>query len=166
MSLLLCVLLLVLGVGFLGKRAAQSQAGAAESLAAKARALAEAGIEDARVKLDKDLFFPPPGDVDQTQFSYQEALYDASGANLAGYYDVVIDLSQRHAPDPPDPYYPSIILVTSTGLVGDNPKAPLAAVTLRMEIDVDEGDPGPPIVELPTVPFKITDFTDDVLPDL
>ncbi len=165
MSLLLCVLLLVLGVGFLGKRAAQSQAAAAEGLAAQARALAEAGLEDARVKLDKDLFFPPPGDVDQDHFSYQEELRDASGANRVGYYLVTVDEARRSAPDPPDFHYPSVIVVTSTGCVGQDPKQPQAAVTLRMEIDVDEGEPGPP-VELPKVPFKVSDYTDDVLPEL
>lgn len=164
LSLLLCVLLLVLGVGFLGKRAAQSAAANSEGLSAAARALAEAGLEDARVKLDKDMFFPPPADEDQKFFSYGEKMTDVAGTTV-GFYFVDLDLQFATAPDPPDPSHSSVIRVTSIGSVGEDPNAPRAMVTLRMEVDVDEGRAGPP-PEPPTRPFRIIDWVDEVLPDL
>lgn len=165
LSLLLCVLLLVLGVGFLGKRAAQSAATASEALALRARALAEAGLEDCRVKLEKDMFFPPPGDEEQLIFSYSEPVYSLLDGSLEGLYMVTLDLTRRSAPDPPDPIFPSVIHVTSTGSLGDDADHPRAVVTLRMEVDLDEGKRSPTVTD-PFYPMRITDWSDEVLPDV
>lgn len=154
-AMLLCLMLVVMGMGFLGKRGGQYQAALEQARAAQARALAEAGIEDAMLKLNKDLFFPPPGDGEQTQFSYSEELRDVGG-ELVGTYFVTVDSRRASSPDPPDPSYPSVFLVESRGVLGKDPEHPLAVVRVRMEVDLDEGDPQG--VEENAEPYRITDW--------
>ncbi len=62
----------------------------------QALALAEAGLEDARIKLEKDGWFPPPGAPTQQRFSYSEPL-DWQGKEV-GHYQVTLDLTQAFAP--------------------------------------------------------------------
>jgi hypothetical protein len=160
LTLMLCTLLMVLGMGLLGSRSAQYRGAAGDLLAAEARALAEAGLEDARVKLDKDLFFPPPTSAEQLEFSYQEAVSAQDDGTVVGFYRVVLDLSRLESPAAPDVGHPSLYLVTSTGSLGPDPTKPLARVTLRMEVDVDEGTrPFNP----PTRPFRVTDWVEGLL---
>jgi len=91
-------------------------------------------------------------------------LSDLGGTPL-GFYFVTLDLSHATAPDPPDPTYSSVIRVTSTGSLGPDPNAPRAVVTLRMEVDVDEGLAGPPPTP-PTRPYRIIEWLDEVLPEV
>lgn len=160
--MLLSLLLFVMGMGFLGKRSAQYSGAISRMKAAQARALAQAGLEDARVKLEKDLFFPPPGDRDQTLFSYTEEVKDDAGA-IVGYYTVTLDSRYRHAPDPPDESYPSVILVEAIGSLGADSQRPDAVVHLKMEVDLDDGkrnvagrDPIPP-----SQPLRVTNYSEE-----
>lgn len=151
-SLLLLLLLTLGGMILLGQRAAQYKAAALAPRTALARALAQAGLEDARVKLEKDLNFPPPGDNKQTLFRYDEAVRDLDGV-LVGHYEVTVD--SRHAvPDqPPAAYAPSVVIVTAMGRAGADPKAPDAVYGLRMEVDVDDY-----YQDSVVQPMKITDW--------
>lgn len=138
MSLLLLTLLLVLGLGFLGRRAGQYRASALGARTAEARALAEAGFSDAHLKLERDFDFPPRGAFDQTSFVYSEELADLDGTIL-GHYEVTIDNSRRKAP-----YY--LVQVVSVGVLGP-PDAPLGRAAVRAEVDVCpslRGDPTTP----------------------
>jgi len=57
--------------------------------ASQARALAEAGLEDARVKLQRDCEFPPASSMEQPLYCYAEKL------GGAGVYQVRIDSTHR-----------------------------------------------------------------------
>lgn len=102
--LLLMVLLLVLGGGLLSRQVGHRQAAAAEASALRAQGLAEAGLEDFRLKWERDPQFPPPGD-DLERFSYTEALG-------GGRYEVEVDLRFRLAPT-------RVLRVTSRGVLGE-----------------------------------------------
>lgn len=128
MVLLICSLLLTMGLGYLGSRVGQYQSSMQSVQAAQARAVARAGFEDARAKLNRDAAFPPAPGVEQNTFSYTETLLDASG-QPAGTYRVVID-STYSAP----PY--SVLCLTCTGWAG------AATHTYRAYLDVHPGSPG------------------------
>ncbi|MFN8608412.1 MAG: hypothetical protein U0931_12820 [Vulcanimicrobiota bacterium] len=136
-SLLLLLLLALGGMILLGQRAAQYRASVLASKTAVARALAQAGLEDARVKLEKDLNFPPPGDQNQVVFSYDEPVTDLDG-KLVGYYFVTVDSRHRTPLQPPAPNEPSIVVVTAMGRAGQDPKEPEAVYALSMEVEVDD----------------------------
>lgn len=136
-SLLLLLLLALGGMILLGQRAAQYRAAALASKTAVARALAQAGLEDARVKLEKDLNFPPPGDQDQTVFTYDEPVTDFDGS-VVGFYFVTVDSRHRIPTQPPAPYEPSVVTVTAMGRAGADPKEPEAVYSLSMEVEVDD----------------------------
>ena len=159
LSLLLCVFLLLCGMAFMGKRAAQYRGAFAMQKGIRARALAEAGLEDARVKLDKDVSFPPPGDRDQTLFTYSETVRDSAG-QVVGSYTVTVDSRWKVPQNPPDPNSPSVILVTSVGNLGGDPARPEATYALRMEIDCDDDYELPPRAQFQTTDWvEVTDFT-------
>ncbi len=65
------------------------------TLRGSARFLAEAGLEDARIKLEKDGTFPPLADPAQTLFTYSESLTDIAGTTELGRYSVTVDISRR-----------------------------------------------------------------------
>lgn len=89
----------------------------------QALALSQAGLEDARLKLEKDYRFPPPGDPSQTSFDYSETLLDWNG-KVVGKYQVCIDRSHAR-----EPHY--IVRVESIGFVtsqsGENHRSGLVA---------------------------------------
>lgn len=108
--LLLLVILLILGLAFLTQQVHLYRSGSEAGLALMARSMAEAGLEDARAKLEKDFDFPPLTDGEQLVFSYSETLSDISGSHEIGSYSVTVDLSKREENE--------VILVTSEGRVG------------------------------------------------
>lgn len=124
-ALLVSVLLLVAGMGFLGQRAAQNRAANGAILHAQARALAEAGLEDAVQKLGKDSQFPPLRAESQTVFTYAEGFSDIHGDPL-GQYVVSIDVTHRQTP-----YF--IVKLTSSGHLGSPVQA---TAQLVAELDV------------------------------
>lgn len=113
--LLLMVMLLVLGGGLLSRQVGVRQAAAAEAAALRAQGLAEAGLEDFRLKWERDPNFPPPGE-ELERFSYSQALG-------GGRFEVEVDLRFRLAPT-------QILRVTSRGVVGE------AGATLVGEFDL------------------------------
>lgn len=160
--LVVCLLLLSLfllgGMAMMGQRAAQYRGAAMLQKLARARALAEAGLEDFRVKLQKDQNFPPPGDQHQNLFTYSEIVTDMAN-NRVGHYTVTVDSRYRTPSQPPDPESPSVVLATSVGALGSDRLRPEAVYALRLEVDVDDEfliAPNPPAVI--TDLQEITDF--------
>lgn len=110
LCLLLSVLLLVVVLGMLNARPPQHEAAAALRLHAQAYALAEAGLEDFRVKFGKHAGFPPPPSPSDPIFSYSEVVYDPDNAAV-GRFQVKVDQDFDRPP-----YY--LLRVTSAGIVG------------------------------------------------
>lgn len=127
-SLLLGVVLLLLGMGFISSQADRYGGVKRAAETAQARALAIAGLEDARVKIQNDIQFPPPMAAGQTTFSYGEVL-DLGDPPILGHYNVVIETAYNQ-----DPTF--VLLVTSTGSIGD-PNAPDAQYRIRAEMDMN-----------------------------
>lgn len=126
LCLLLALLLFTLGLSFLGKRAAQYARVNKIVLSAQAKALAEAGLEDFLVKLDRDLSFPQMA-LGQRGFSYSEPVL-VDGARV-GSYTVTVDATYAL-----EPYL--IWRVRCQGFVGENPVNADASRTLEVEIDL------------------------------
>ncbi len=126
LCLLLSLLLLVIVLGMLGARGPMQEAAAGTRQHAQARALAEAGMEDVRVKLGKDIRFPPVPTPDQPVFSYAEKVYDVDNA-VVGSFQVKIDQSLDQAP-----YF--VLRITSTGMLG-SAERPLAQARLSRRVD-------------------------------
>jgi len=121
--LMLSVVLLLLGLGFLNKRVGQYRGAYQTTYSIMALQLAKAGLEDARVKLEKSADFPPISGQDQKLFSYTEVLL----ANEES-YTVTVDLSLKDKPF-------SIIRVSSVGTSGPM-KEPRARRQLTAELDL------------------------------
>lgn len=130
-GLLVMVLLLILGLAFLGKQADVYRSATQAAAANVAMECAMAGLEDARVKLMNDLHFPPPGDERQQQFAYSEILFDLDGTTAVGAYTVVIDSRWL---DPPI----EILTIEVTGLAGDPDQPPVSKRRISVEMDLAE----------------------------
>lgn len=126
--LFLTAFLLVLALGLLQRRSAQYKSANSQVQALQAYELAQAGLESARVRLDKDLSFPPRGEH-QLQFQSTEPVYDVDNATVVGYYQLEID--SRWAQEP---YY--LLKVTSTGC-WPHPDRPEARRKLRVQLDLN-----------------------------
>lgn len=127
-TLLLLAIMLVLGMGQLNAQAAQYRAVVESQSSAQALALAEAGLEDARVKLDRDGDFPPQGAEDQELFSYREVVLDLDDVTPVGAYLVTVDRRWRKANT-------ELLRVTSEGLAGPV-GAPVARRRLTLTWDL------------------------------
>lgn len=97
-ALMLSVLILILGMAYLGQRGDQMRAAYRDQEALRALQIAMAGLEDARVKLDHDPRFPPVGLGDQKVFAYSEPVLDLDGVTRLGTYEVTLDASWMQAP--------------------------------------------------------------------
>jgi hypothetical protein len=127
MALFISILLLLIGMGFLGQREGQYRAAQEQIYFLQARVLADAGLEDALGKLAKDIEFPPIRSRDQGVFSYQEFMRDSNG-DVVGSFRVSIDANYRDRPY-------SILRIHSVGNLGPEDD-PLARVKRVLEIDM------------------------------
>lgn len=109
LSLSLMLMMLVLGMAFLYRRQAQYRAAQAAPWQAQARALSQAGLEDCRVKWQKDPIFPPRSSEDQLYFNYTESLKDDGGA-VVGNFAVTVDFRMAGPPY-------KVARVTSVGIL-------------------------------------------------
>ncbi|MGE0492251.1 MAG: hypothetical protein AB7S38_23770 [Vulcanimicrobiota bacterium] len=103
-ALLIGVIMLLVGLGFLASRRSQYQAARHLRESAQALTLAESGLEDARVKMLK-LYDFPPWLEGQTTFAYAEQL-------TTGSYQVSLERVAN------DNLEDGLYRVTSVGLVG------------------------------------------------
>ena len=127
--LMVLAVLFVLGLAMLTKQVQAYQGSHLVLEGAQAQAVAEAGLEDARLKLEKDLDFPPRSTPDQTSFTYSEDLLDGSG-RLVGTYEVTVD---RLYAGPPT----WLIRITVTGTCGPHGER-ASSQRLVAELDVAE----------------------------
>lgn len=125
---MISMILLCLGLTFLGKRAIQYRRAAYAEKAALARCLAESGLDDAFTKFRRDIEFPPLS-RDQKTFSYSEEM-TVDGEPI-GSYRVTLDGSRRLRPH-------CIWVITVQGVAGADPFKPDATRILRAEIDVEK----------------------------
>ncbi len=142
-AVLVTALMLVMGLAFLGKRALQYQTTERSLAAAQARALAQAGLEDVRVKLLKDYQFPPRNGDEQTLFVYTEPLTELGSARPLGHYTVAIDRTFSR-----EPY--GILRITVTGHLGPKDD-PVARSQIYAEYDVAKKDHTNPSVDNPNL---------------
>lgn len=129
-GLMVMVLLLVMGLGFLGKQADAYRSAAFAEASSQALEVAMAGLEDARVKLMKDFNFPPPGETDQPQYSYTEVLRDPDG-RAVGSYTVTVDSQWKGPPS-------SILKIDVWGYWGDPDNPPISRRRVTAEWDAAE----------------------------
>lgn len=150
-GMLLVVALLVLGValvagmGLMTSQVSNYRGVKSVEDAAQALALAQSGLEDARLKLERDLDFPPKGDPGQTLFTYSEDV--RIGSERIGSYRVSIDMAFHSS------HY-DMVRIVSTGLVGPGSE-PTAQRTLKVDLDTNSD------VSRQTtnyLPVKIEDF--------
>jgi hypothetical protein len=114
--LILLMVLFIMGMTLLGIKSTQAKSAMLMKYAVVARYIAEAGMEDARIKLIKDLDFPPRSSGSEHLFTYEEEL-QYPGDSVIGEFVVTIDTSRN---DPAlSSLYDSTILVTSMGIVKD-----------------------------------------------
>ena len=90
-ALLIIIILMLIGMGFLGSQAARYRAALRSAESSQARQLALAGLEDARIKMELDENFPPKGALNQDTFSYSEKLTITSTPSVNGTYTVIIN---------------------------------------------------------------------------
>jgi type II secretory pathway component PulK len=139
--LLLMALLLTLGMAMVNQSASAVQASTYRARAAAASALAWAGLNEARAKLGRDVFFPPRGGDGQQVFAYSEIMTDLAGRRV-GSYTVRVDTRFAVAPG-------RLVRLESEGLLGD-PARPLARRRLRLDLDREN--------------FKVLRFLDEGCP--
>lgn len=132
-SFLLLLVVFVLGIGFLGKRVALYKEALSTRSAGQARMAALAGLEDVRVKLEKDMKFPPLGSSEQKVFTYSENLCDLPGNPVGGYL-VTVDKRLEQWPY-------AVIRLTSVGWSGSSSR-PNAQRRIYAELDVSSLERG------------------------
>ncbi len=145
-ALFLFAILISLGLGVMSSQVSRMRVAQAQSQSFQARGLALAGWEDLRVKLGKDILFPPLGD-DQPFFSYSEDVYDSEG-EYYGSYTVILDsrfravVRDRPLIEQDSEFYPEVgfYLVTCVGRVGPRAGHPDAERTITFEIDMRPGN--------------------------
>lgn len=149
-SLMITVIFLVTGLGVMSAQASRYQASAKVAEGMQARNAALSGLEDVRVKLAKDVQFPPRKSKirGQTKFAYGETLYDGGGdISTQVTYSVVVDFElerqcQLNNPDPDLvqwlPYRWGVYRITVSGYVGPRDK-PIAQSLLYAEYDIGTG---------------------------
>ena len=129
-SLLILIFLLLLGMGLMSAQSARYRGLNRAQEAAQAFQLAQAGLEDIRLKLEVDPAFPPnPGD-DQPLFNFAEDV--TVGSETIGSYEVLLD---RDYETPPY----QLIRITSTGTVGPKER-PVAQRVLKAELQRVPGE--------------------------
>lgn len=155
-TLLIIVIFLVTGLGILSAQATRyaSAARLVEGVQAKNAALS--ALEDVRVKLAKDVQFPPRRKGEepaQFKFAYSEQLYPQPGdppladPNQQVSYTVVVDFGlvrqYQVMPKDPDkaewlPYRWGVYRITASGFVGPR-EDPVAQAMVYAEYDIDTG---------------------------
>jgi hypothetical protein len=128
----LAIILLVMGIAVLTMQQNRHKGALLARRGLQAKMVAEAGIEDARIKIQKDIHFKPrAGDL--TYYFYSESLKDPSDGSIVGRFEVTVDYTKSsfdpaYAPSSQAQYYAYpfyIVRVRSLGIIGetDNPAA-------------------------------------------
>lgn len=125
------IVLLITGFGlaFLNTGALSYQGAVTSQLSQQALFLAYSGLEDARVKLERDYDFPPTTDPEVKVYSYSESVLASDGQSM-GSYEVKVDLTYANAPY-------QVILVSSTGRVSAGTSNPLGEIKRSVKAEFD-----------------------------
>jgi len=137
-ALLMTSVFLVMGMALLTSRSGVYSASAMESQSAQVRLLARAGLQDARIKLGKDVAFPPTLG-NRPLYTYSEDVHDPETHALVGRYIVTLDTSWRDLPtDDEGRYvYPrGTVLITSWGYLLDADRRVLASHRVVAQVDL------------------------------
>jgi hypothetical protein len=129
-SLMLSMVILLVGLGFMGQRRGQYEAAREAIEESQAAALAEAGLQDALGKLAKDIGFPPLRADDQTDFTYAETVRDDGGRDFGAFQVTVITRYSLN------PY--RVVRIQSRGVLG-NLRNPTASALKTAEVDMHPG---------------------------
>jgi len=122
-----------MGMAMLEMRATQARCSVLMKNGIIARQLAVAGMEDARVKLCKDMNFPPRGSIGDFVFSYSEKLQYPGDTAPIGEYEVTVDISRNEPANSAD--YDQKIRVCSIGLVRDDAGEIIARRSITAYLD-------------------------------
>ena len=150
-SLMVTAIFLVTGLGIMGAQASRYAASARVAEGMQARNAAISGLEDVRVKLAKDVQFPPRKSKSRNQykFAYSETLYEVLGEpETKVTYSVVVDFELERQcqvinPDPNPtqrftqwlPYRWGLYRITVSGYVGPRDQ-PVAQSMIYAEYDI------------------------------
>lgn len=135
--LILSGILLVMGLAYLTGLIRRHQATSQMVLDSQAQALARAGLEEVRLKMNLDLHFPPQGSIGQESFNYSEPVIDSRG-RIVGSYEVTLDSSYLSSG-----YEVCIITVTGNLLSSVDPNRVVARHTYRAYLDTYQPDGAP-----------------------
>lgn len=149
--LMLSLILFILGMSFCAIKGLQYRKSSLRLNSSLAGAIARAGMEDARIKFEKDQDFPPPGDDDQKVFAYTEYFYDNDGKMLLGCYSITVDSTMAEPPY-------QIIRITSIGFAGP-PGEPSAKKKIEVELDIAPKLRNSPTTNNPNY-FKFINWTE------
>ncbi|MEW6284264.1 MAG: hypothetical protein AB1758_36960 [Candidatus Eremiobacterota bacterium] len=137
--LLMTTLFFLLAIAMTSQSQSALKASQGSARAAEARALAWAGLADARGKLARDLRFPPWAE-DQRVFTYTEDVADVDSTEIVGSYNVTVDLSWAR-----DPYF--VIRLRSEGVLGQRTQ-PVARRVLVADLDMSDPTGNPALFQL------------------
>jgi Tfp pilus assembly protein PilX len=115
--LLLLVLMFTMGMTILGMKMTQARSSMMMKQALIAKQIAISGIEDARLKLLKDIDFPPRGGNDDVLYSYSEILQFPGDSEPVGEFTVTVDSSCNEPEKPSN--YDRKVTITSVGIMKD-----------------------------------------------
>lgn len=131
LALFIVTFIAVLALAFLGTGSAGYKGALASQVEAQALQLAYSGVEDARLKFERDPLFPPPAGDETKLFSYGENVRDLGGGPVIGSFEVTIDQTYQGAP-----YY--LIRLRSVGRVLRGSQETRKLV--KVEIDISPND--------------------------
>ena len=131
LSLFIVTFISVLALAFLGAGPLNYRTAMTVTREQQVHWLAVSGIEDARIKIQRDSDFPPPMGEEGLYFSYSEQVTELGTTTPLGSYEVTVDKSHSKAP-----YF--LVIISSTGRLdrqGEEMKN-----TIRAEIDISPTD--------------------------
>lgn len=132
LALFVVLIIFVAGLGFLSQASTQFKLAGETGRTVQALALAEAGVQDALLKLRLDWDFPPKSAQDQLVYTYLNPMLDTEG-NQVGSYQVAIDRSVMNNDR-------DLLVIRSTGRLGP-PEEPFAERTVVVEFDMKHSRP-------------------------
>ena len=129
LALFIVLVIFIAGIGFLSQSSSQYKTASEIGRSTQVLAIAEAGVSDALIKLQRDWDFPPRSAEDQVVYTYSEAIEDTNGT-VVGSYQVAIDRSLIVNDQ-------DLLIIRSTGRLGPAEK-PLSERTIRVEFDMNQ----------------------------
>lgn len=134
------MILLLTGFGLLTSQESRYAAVSRTAEVTQAKALALAGLEDCRLKLQNDVRFPPNLGPKQVYFAYAETLDIPGPPVIRGNYQIIMDMTHYTQQDPANPTIVNpyqVIQITAIGTIGD-PLRPTAQYRIKAEVDMSE----------------------------